>query len=105
MDECKYLCRAAGGCVGLIVSFSFLRQFYVKAPGLLNDEMPTAWWQELRLLHSVSYSLAGIMLWSGGEYTWIVLLIDVVLGVIACFINFNRQQLYNDPDVIDRLTQ
>jgi hypothetical protein len=78
------------GIVALCISIGFM-YFYISGarttgPETFGDKI---WWNDLRPVHAVLYLLFTIMVFTSmRKYAWIVLLIDVMIGLTA-FIYFH----------------
>ena len=125
IDECTYMCRATGGSILLIISFSFVKQYSDEAGGFFrtlgkfrdnlcggskSTKVAPAWWQPLRVLHMVLFFLAGSLLWGGSKWVWTVLMFDVAVGFIASLINLRTQKdeyinSVDNPDEWQQFTQ
>ena len=68
-----------------IISLSFLRGFILTTPktGFFGSKV---WWQNYRILHSFNFGLFSLLAFYKNPNSWIVLFIDVWLGLIF-FIN------------------
>ena len=74
----KYLSLAF---LGLSVSFFYLYFFNARLDA--PEAGGKTWWAPLRLLHGMLYLSAGIYALQESPYTWIPLLIDVLLGLFS----------------------
>lgn len=80
------------GVVALCISIGFL-YFYISGtrtsgPETFGDKI---WWNDLRPVHSFLYLLFAIMVFTSlRQYAWIVLLIDVIIGLMA-FLHFHHK--------------
>ena len=73
------------GIVTLLISLGFIRAFFFsnKNVGFFKGDI---WWNNLRLVHAVLYLSFSIGAFLEFEYSWVFLLIDVIIGMIS-FIN------------------
>lgn len=70
------------GVVAFGISFAFMYQFIAnKNVGAFGG---AAWWNLLRPFHALTYFIFGILALKGmHQYAWMVLLLDVLVGLIA----------------------
>ena len=73
------------GILTIAISLGFIRAYFFseKNTGFFEGDV---WWNNLRLVHSMNYLLFSIGAFSKYEYSWIFLLIDLLIGIIS-FIN------------------
>jgi hypothetical protein len=48
-----------------------------------EDDDPVLWWNDLRILHGSLYIIFSILTAFGIENTWIILLLDTIIGLCA----------------------
>ena len=84
-----YLAKNAGptfkqilGFIALFISIGLLYQFFINPhrPGAFGGE---SWWNNLRPLHAMLYLLFGLMAIQNSEYAYIVLVLDLMIGIIG----------------------
>lgn len=70
------------GIVFLCMAFGFISVYVtdMRKTGILGQK---AWWNELRPVHGVLYLLFAILAFKGKSYSWMILLLDVVIGLFA----------------------
>ena len=76
--------------VALLISAGFVRQFFVNPtkPGAFGGQ---PWWNNLRPVHGLLYALFAILALSKyHDKAWLVLLIDVILGLVAFTIHYGK---------------
>lgn len=59
-----------------------------------KDDDPVVWWNNLRPFHGIMYTLFAVLTLLGYSNTWIILLIDVVVGFFAWNIHHGFFLLY-----------
>ena len=72
----------------VVVSLGFMYQYLYnpKKKGAFGGE---PWWNNLRPIHSLLYMLFAILVFSHkGDIAWVVLLIDVLLGISAFTLHY-----------------
>jgi hypothetical protein len=78
------------GIFGILISIGFFSIFWFglrKNNGIMGDNK--IWWNSLRPFHALTYLIFGILaLMSIQKYAWIVLLIDVLVGLLAFTIHY-----------------
>jgi hypothetical protein len=79
------------GVFGIILSIGFFIIFWFGLRKYGQETMgDKIWWNSLRPFHSLMYLTFGIMALIGiQKYAWIVLLIDVLVGLLAFIIHHN----------------
>jgi hypothetical protein len=77
------------GYIGLIISFGFLFIYFMnlRKSGLevFGDKI---WWNNLRPIHGILYGLFAFNAIIYNKNSWIYLLIDVIIGLLA-FLNYH----------------
>ena len=76
-DKLPYL-----GYLALIPAFGFAYSYFIKSRDT-NMFGLNAWWHNLRIVHSLLYLLFAIYAIQKKEFSYLVLLIDVLIGVIS----------------------
>lgn len=72
--------------IGFLISFGFLFNFiFDKKRGSTFNQI--AWWNYLRPVHSLLYLIFGYLAYNKNQYSYIPLLIDVLIGTISFIIN------------------
>lgn len=51
----------------------------------------TIWWDDLRIVHSLLYTLFAIYAFQGKSFAWVPLGIDVTIGVLAFIVHHYRE--------------
>jgi hypothetical protein len=77
------------GYIGLIPALGFLYNFFtynIKKKGFFGGKI---WWNNLRIVHSLLYLSFSIFSINKKKYSWIPLLIDVIIGFISFIIEKN----------------
>lgn len=64
------------------MGFAIIYLFGLRKTGVETGGAPI-WWNHLRPFHSIAYGLFSIGAISGFEWSWMVLLTDAVVGLIA----------------------
>jgi hypothetical protein len=80
------------GIVALFISIGFIYRYIsgtrTTGPETFGDKI---WWNDLRPIHGMLYLLFTIMVFTPmRKYAWIVLLIDVMIGLTA-FLHFHHK--------------
>lgn len=71
--------------IGFIISFGFLFNYiFEKKTGSTFNQI--AWWNYLRPVHSLLYFIFGYLAYNKNQYSYIPLLIDVLIGTISFII-------------------
>ena len=83
------------GVIALIISIGFISIYLF---GLRKTGLETGgeiiWWNSLRPFHALTYAVFGYMALSGMQnHAWKVLLIDLLFGLIAFFIQHMKELL------------
>ena len=73
----------------LLIYFGIGRERADKQLQGWKDDDPILWWNDLRPLHGSFYILFAILTAIGCKHTWIILLIDVLIGLIAWSFHHN----------------
>jgi hypothetical protein len=68
-----------------IISLGFLRNYLNHKENEVGFNGGKVWWNNYRLLHSITYGLFGIMVLKRYKYSWAILLVDAMLGLIFLF--------------------
>ena len=71
------------GIVSMIVSIGFLNSYLRYKESDLGLFKGKVWWNNLRLVHSVLYFIFGLMTLYEIKYSYIILLIDILIGIIG----------------------
>jgi hypothetical protein len=69
--------------------YLFLTDSRKTGPEVFGDKI---WWNNLRPIHGIMYSLFAYHAINGNDFAWIYLLIDVIIGLIS-FLSFH---IYNN---------
>ena len=75
--------------ISIIVGFRFI-YLYFNSPSLNQFEnlgIESVWWNYMRPIHGLLYLSYGILTLYHVKNTWIVLLVDVIIGIIATLYN------------------
>lgn len=75
------------GIIALLISVGLMRQFFVNPtkPGAFGGK---PWWNNIRPVHSIIYFLFAIVAFTVYEKAWLLLLVDVLLGMTAFTIHY-----------------
>lgn len=52
-----------------------------------KDDDPVMWWNDLRPVHGFLYILFALLTYLGYDNTWVILLLDVIIGLSAWIIH------------------
>lgn len=80
------------GLVAIVISIGFFSIYITgsRKTGLETGGEPI-WWNNLRPVHGLLYLLFAILALQKNEKAWVVLLVDVILGLMA-FLTFHYKQ-------------
>jgi hypothetical protein len=75
------------GLLTMVIGLGFLTIYFkdLRKTGVETEGRPI-WWNNLRPVHGSLYILFSVLYLTGVKNSWIILLIDVIVGLIA-FIN------------------
>jgi hypothetical protein len=65
-----------------IISFGFLRNYLNYKEDEIGFNGGKVWWNDYRLIHSITYGLFGLMVLKEYKYSWMILFADAMLGLI-----------------------
>jgi hypothetical protein len=71
------------GYMGLIPVFGFLYNYFFHNKNKKGFFGGKVWWNNLRIIHSLLYLLFSIFSINKNKYSWVPLLIDVIIGLIS----------------------
>ena len=87
------------GIVTLIIALGFLKIYFFGSETAdsqlkwLGEEK--IWWNSLRLIHGFLYLITSIILFLKNKYSWIVLAIDTLIGLLSFLDNFNKENYFS----------
>lgn len=70
------------------VSIGFFVTYMKYKPGDLGVFQGNVWWNDLRLIHSIIYGIFAFLAFSYNKKSYIVLFIDVIIGILAFLQNY-----------------
>jgi hypothetical protein len=79
------------GYIALLIGLSFMYLYFIGNAGAdsqlewLGDKK--IWWNELRPVHGALYLLFALFAIKQKEYSWVFLLIDVIVGLVSWLIH------------------
>jgi hypothetical protein len=73
------------GVICTLIGISFAFQFANFDPTRSNQGQfgGPVWWNDMRLVHSVTYILFGLLAFMGVQEAWIVLMLDVIFSALV----------------------
>ena len=71
----------------ILIYFGIGRENADKQLQVWKDDDPVLWWNDLRIVHGSLYILFSILTAFGIENTWIILLLDTIIGLSAWIIH------------------
>ena len=83
------------GIFGIILSIGFFTIFWFGLRKYGQETMgDRIWWNSLRPFHSLTYLIFGILALMGiKKYAWIVLLVDLLIGLLAFIIHHTTNKI------------
>ena len=80
------------GALALLPALGFVIIYFT---GIRNTGVEvfgsTIWWDDLRIVHSLLYTLFAIYAFQGKSFAWVPLGVDVTLGLIAFLVHHKRE--------------
>jgi hypothetical protein len=67
----------------ILIYFGINKENADKQLQVWEDDDPVLWWNDLRILHGSLYIIFSILTAFGIENTWIILLLDTIIGLCA----------------------
>lgn len=84
-------------CFALIVSIGFMTIYLTGSrktgPETFGDKI---WWNDIRPVHACLYFLFAILAFQQKKYAWVILAIDVVIGLLAFIIFHTKYEKSSD---------
>lgn len=69
--------------ITFIISISFIYLYISNSRQIAFEAGGKVWWTNLRLVHGINYLIFSILAFNGNKYSYIFLLIDVIIAIIA----------------------
>ena len=75
------------GYMGIAIALGFFYVYFIGSPKA-DAQLEWAgdkkiWWDNLRVVHGLNYLIFGILAINKNEHSWIILAIDVIIGLCA----------------------
>lgn len=81
------------GLLALLISIGFFNSFLKYKDGDVGAFGGNVWWNNLRLLHSIIYLLFAISAMLRIKWSWIFLLADILIGILAFTYHYTKSNL------------